>query len=187
MASIYTADEIMSLGLSLCGLGEERQCRQKRTECIADFKAFFGVQPVVVAQVWEDLQQHGLIDPTIAKGNANISTFLHSLNFIKAYLLERQRKGSTGFCRTTLRKWAWYFLKAVAALKAWKIKFPDANEWTTTFIISVDGVHFRFHERKHATKSKDPDYYSHKFKGAGLSYEFALHLLKPQLVWVRDC
>lgn len=55
----------------------------------------------------------------------------------------------------------------------------------TNFLVSVDGVHYRFHEVKHPTPSKNPAYFSHKYKGPGLSYELALHVFEPCLVWVR--
>jgi len=63
-----------------------------------------------------------------------------------------------------------------------QVKWPD--QWDSTFIISVDGVHCQFHEVKHPTKSKDPAMYSHKFIGPGLSYELALSLCTNQLVWL---
>jgi hypothetical protein len=62
-----------------------------------------------------------------------------------------------------------------------QITFPQPHEWTSNFIISVDGVHCRFHEEKHATLAKNPENYSHKFHAAGISYELALHLFEPRL------
>jgi len=64
-----------------------------------------------------------------------------------------------------------------------QIVFPD--NWSTNFIISVDGVHCRIPEPKHPTLSKDPAFYSHKSNGPGLSYELALHLFESKLVWLK--
>ena len=50
----------------------------------------------------------------------------------------------------------------------------------------MDGVHCRFHEEEHATLAKNPENYSHKFNGAGISYEVALHIFEPRLVWVQQ-
>ena len=65
-----------------------------------------------------------------------------------------------------------------------QIVWPDS--WETAFIISVDGVHFPFHEVKHETLSKDKAWYSHKFNGPGVAYEFALSIYTSHLVWIRE-
>lgn len=49
----------------------------------------------------------------------------------------------------------------------------------------MDGVHCRFHELKHATLAKDPELFTYKHTGPGLSYELALNLWKSELVWVN--
>ena len=67
-----------------------------------------------------------------------------------------------------------------------QITFPEPHEWNSNFIISLDGVHCRFHEEKHATLGENPENYSHKYHGAGISYELALHLFQPRLVWVQQ-
>ena len=119
---IKTPDEVLSEGLALYGFDEARQAIQNRKSNLNDFKAHFGVSPVVVAQVWEDLQTTAVttarIEPT---GNINLVNLLHALHFLTAYPLERVRKGQTGNCRKTLRKWGWYFIKAIMALKAVKV------------------------------------------------------------------
>jgi hypothetical protein len=48
MALIYTADEVLVCGLSLVGIGEYRQKRQRRTTNLADFIGHFGVAPIVL-------------------------------------------------------------------------------------------------------------------------------------------
>jgi hypothetical protein len=53
------------------------------------------------------------------------------------------------------------------------------------FLLTVDGVHCRIHEPKHATKSKDRSYYSHKFKQAGLNYELGISVYDNALVWLN--
>ena len=66
-----------------------------------------------------------------------------------------------------------------------QIVWPADNQWTTTFIATVDGVHCRFHEVKHPTLSKNPDYYSWKHNGPGLSYELSLHIWESRLIWCK--
>ena len=57
MLLIYTADEVLSFGLTLFGFDEHRQRRQQRKSNVEDFKGHFGTQPVVIAQIWEDLRR----------------------------------------------------------------------------------------------------------------------------------
>lgn len=62
--------------------------------------------------------------------------------------------------------------------------WPDG--WVTHFIISVDGIHCKYHEEKHPVLSKDPALSSHKFGGKpGLAYELALSIFESKLVWMK--
>lgn len=47
--------------------------------------------------------------------------------------------------------------------------------------MSIDGVDFKINE----PKPFNPDYFSHKFKAAGLRYELALNIRTGLLVWVH--
>jgi len=51
--------------------------------------------------------------------------------------------------------------------------------------MSVDGTHCRIFEPKHPTKSKNPQYYSHKFRQAGVNYEIGLSLFTNHVLWVN--
>jgi hypothetical protein len=53
------------------------------------------------------------------------------------------------------------------------------------FLITVDGVHCRVNEPKHANQSKDPSYYSHKFKQSDLDYELGISVFDNALVWMN--
>lgn len=55
--------------------------------------------------------------------------------------------------------------------------WPDNNR---NVPISVDGTHFRIHEPKQYPSAQ---WYSHKFKGPGLSYEIALSIHESQIAW----
>jgi len=99
------------------------------------------------------------------------------------YGTDRERKCSSGHARETVRKWVWFFVLKLGALRGLKIVWPET--WSTTFIISVDGVHCRYHEEKHPTLSKNPKLWSHKSNGPGLSYELALDLFESKLVWLK--
>jgi DDE superfamily endonuclease len=53
------------------------------------------------------------------------------------------------------------------------------------FVMSVDGTHCRTFEPKHPTKSKNPQYYSHKFHQAAVNYEIGLSIFTSDVVWVN--
>lgn len=180
-----TPDEVLKLGLVLVGYGRERQKRVRGETNHSRFRSNYGFAPLVYAQIWNDLQvasdDAARIDAT--QIGVTLENFLFSLLFLKTYPTEEQLAGRWGYCETIVRKWAWFFLDKIAALRATKIVWPA--QWDTIFTISVDGVHCRYHEEKHPTLSKDTKLYSHKFNGPGLSYEIALDLFTSRCVWVH--
>lgn len=64
-----------------------------------------------------------------------------------------------------------------------QIVWPDS--WDEIYTVTVDGVHTRVNEPKHPTLSKNPKYYSHKFKQAAVDYELAISIFENKLVWMR--
>lgn len=180
MVLIATPDEVLRLGLEIVGYDRRRQERVQQKRNLSRFQSSYGFDPLIYAQIWYDLQTEGLIDPT--QIGVTLENFLYAILYFKTYPTEEQLSGHWGYCEIIVRKWAWFFLEKIAALKYVKIVWPD--HWDTIFIISVDGVHCRYHEEKHPTLSKDPKLFSHKFHGPGLAYELALDLWSNQLVWV---
>jgi len=187
---VYSPDQVLNRGLLLAAKGwtKERLLKQKHSVKCTDFKALYGAHPIVVARMWQQLQttkvKAARIDISKTR-SIHLKNFLRSLHFLMRYPTETLRKYASGNTRKTVRKWCWYFVERIAALRAEKIVWPGDDEWDTTFIISVDGVQCRFHEVKHDERGKDPAFFAHKFNGPGLGYELALHLWKPRLVWLR--
>lgn len=66
-----------------------------------------------------------------------------------------------------------------------QIKWPADDKWKTNFIISVDGVHCRYHEEIDPVLSKKPKLFSHKYNGPALFYELALSLFTSDLVHMK--
>jgi ribosomal protein L20 len=60
MVVALTADEMMRKGLELCGFDWRRQNKACRALNLRRFKAHFGSNPIVYAQIWEDLQTTGI-------------------------------------------------------------------------------------------------------------------------------
>jgi len=109
----------MRRGLRLVGMKRARIDRQKQAINVSDFKSHFGVHPVVLAQVWEDLQTEALIN--VKKRSVHLKNFLRSVQFLKLYETESVRKTKSGNTKKTVRKWCWYFVERIQALKAKKV------------------------------------------------------------------
>jgi len=182
----YTADQVLKVGLKLLGVSTARQNRQKHKTNVQDFRDHYGTEPDICAKIWDDLQTTNIpdakIQATLYPGR-DLKNFLRACHFLRRYKTEAERKVDSGNTKKTVRKWTWFFLHKIGALRAEKIVWPTT--WASNFIISVDGVHCNYHEEKHATLSKDPSLYSHKRNGPGLVYELAMSLFEPKLVWVK--
>jgi len=51
--------------------------------------------------------------------------------------------------------------------------------------MSVDGVHCRVNEPSNPRYSKNPEFYSHKFKHSALDYEIGLSIFENKVVWIN--
>jgi hypothetical protein len=117
---IYTADQTLRIGLKMHGYNNLRIRKQPRKINIEDFKAHFGTEPMVLAQVWEDIQTT-IEEPVVASkssSGATFTRFLQSINFLMRYPTEKERKGPS---RNTIRNWTWFFLQKVGSLRSEKV------------------------------------------------------------------
>lgn len=223
LLQIFSPSQVLRIGLKIVGMSADRQKKQQRKTNIEDFRAHYGTDPFILAQIWEDLQRVNVaearIDTTKTR-SVHLKNFLRTHHFLMRYETEKCRKVRINNTEKTVRKWQWYFIEKMIALRVLKVRslyvahgllrshrtrdlwhnassltqvffyclqivWPEDNEWKTNFIISIDGVNTRFHEMKHPTLCKNPKQKDHKSGGPGLSYELALHLWKPQLVWLN--
>jgi len=98
----YSGDQVMAIGLDMMGFPPARQQRVKRSTQLDDFQAFFGVHPLVIARIWEDLQTTNVqLTPTttaqilasppwLTYGMVTIRNFLHAFHFLKRYPTETE-------------------------------------------------------------------------------------------------
>lgn len=149
------------------------------------FKDHYGASHFLVANLWGDLLTTNHL-PAGHDPNARLSihNLLEALHFLYRYKRESEREATFDKTPKTLRKWCWYYLKRIQALKAKKIVFPD-NFGEDIWIMTVDGVHCATYEPNHPVFSMDPKYYSHKKKRAGLCYELGIHLYESKLIWMN--
>ena len=122
---IYTPDQILHRGLRLVGMEDNNMQKQSRKSNIEDFKAFYGCHPVVLAQIWEDLQTSHVIEARIdvtKKRSIHMKNFLRACMFLNLYPTESVRKVQSGNTKKTVRKWCWYFLERLQHLKKAKVR-----------------------------------------------------------------
>lgn len=190
----YTEDEIMALGLRLVGYDEIRQQRVARKTNITRFKRMFGSSTQVVRAVWIDLQmikdEEYKLD--VKSPEVEMKGLLLTLHFFKRYPTEIDEAGRFGWSPRSCRLKKWAFARRIQYLKRYKIRWP--KEWNKdnpnygevpVFIVSVDGVHCEIYEPTKGSWSKNPKYYSHKFKKAGLAYEVALSVFHNRCVHIN--
>ena len=194
MAEIVTPGAVLQRGLDLVGFNFQRQQSVRRSKNIERFCTHFGSRPAVCANIWSDLQLTE--DPDVrvepSKIGSSLEHLLMAAHFLKCYPKENESEAIFKLSDSTIRKWVWFYVQKLQALKAQKIVWPShwnpaesPNDDDTTFVITVDGVHCRIYEPKHGTYSKNPKFYSHKFKQAGLAYEIALSIYENKCVWIN--
>lgn len=177
----------MERGLLFAGFDRRRQ-RVRRETNLDRFRSAYGSNPVVLARIWEDLQKTTVPEAKISReATKHFDRFLMAFYFLNVYPTEKREAGIFKVDEKTGRKWRWYFVEKIRALKKQKIVWPE--EWedddAPIFIYSVDGTHCNVNEPKHPTMSKNPKYYSHKNKKPALTYELALSLWEARLVWIN--
>jgi DDE superfamily endonuclease len=217
MVVTLTVSAILKKGLEFAGFSADRQKNVKKSTNVDRFRAYYGSNPIVYAQLWEDLQ-----NVAVLPGNwvdldeeKDITYFFMCLHFLKSYPIETDLAGIFQVCEKTVRKWVWMYATRFQGLKHHKvhvncdcvcfiesiksyhpllhnqIRWPDSwhvnspNETMDIFLASVDGVHCRISEPRHATLSRDPKFYSHKFNQAALGYEIGVSLFDNNIVWVN--
>ena len=79
---ILTANEIMKHGLQLVRYTRKRIKRAKTKRNIERFKGHFGSQPVVVAQIWEDLQTTQIVEAQVLPQDLHLDHFLMAMHHL---------------------------------------------------------------------------------------------------------
>jgi len=182
---IKTPQEMLAHGLKAVHFSEGRIDRAGIQSNITRFKKHYGCNPSVAARIFEDLQVTDLVEARLGKKKISCFYFLQGLHFLYVYEIEERREPIFDRSPKTMRKWVWYYVKKIAALKQLKIiwpdDFPDNDEW----IISVDCTDCPIEEiTTHPTLSQDKELFSFKLNGAGLRYEYGIDLFYSNVLWV---
>ncbi len=182
---VFTPDDILKIGLKLVHYTNKRIKRSRKSRNIERFKSHFGAVPVVVANIFDDLQLTG----KLPEDKRNVNHLLMAMHTLKCYPLNDEREALFDINRNDAAKISWYFIERIRALKEEKIVWPtkngsDKEDDDEIWVITVDGIHFWVKEPEHATWSLDEAYYSHKYNKAGLDYELGISLTGG-LVWMN--
>jgi len=177
---LHDAADFLRLGLELVGFEIKRQTRVRNTKNYERFATYFVASPDTVAVLWKDIQ--GLLDFDVKRHH--VDHFPFSIHFLAKYPTELELEGTFGWCDRTVRQWVWsLWLPCLQALKPTKIVWPE--EWPTTFIITVYGIHCPINEPSHGEWSKNPECYSHKFASSGLDYEIGISIFTNKVLWIN--
>ena len=190
---LYSADDMLFTGLKLLGVSEHKIKRaKKRTTNVHRYRAEYGADPAVHAQLWEDLQKVTDLRAKIDTSKCDVDMYLMAMNFLARYKSETCQGNLFNRSENTIRKWRWYFVNKIAAMKpttivwpaAWSTTNPNLDTAVPTILLTVDGVHFHAKEPKHDLYSKNSKYYSHKFATSALNYEIAIDVNVSKVVHV---
>ena len=118
---VVTPDQMLTQGLMLVGFENHRIQNVSRVVNLERFRAHYGSNPIVYAQIWEDLQTTAVPDAQIDNVQADLSMFLMSIYFLKCYASEALMAATFRICEKTVRKWRWFFASKIQALKTEKV------------------------------------------------------------------
>jgi hypothetical protein len=104
-AMIVSPDDMMRKGLKHAGF-DDRSNKANRLHKYRRFKAWYGSDPIVYAQLWEDLVTTEIAEARI-RPEDDLDRFLMSLYFLKAYTSEEHRSGIFKLSEKTAREWTW--------------------------------------------------------------------------------
>ena len=121
MAAIISPGQILQTGLMLVGFHAHAIQKVSRRTNLKRFRAHYGSNPIVYAQMWEDLHNSNNPDARIDSHTADVSLFLTSLHFLRCYPTEECLGATFWICEKTTRKWIWYFACKIQALKKEKV------------------------------------------------------------------
>lgn len=182
---VLTADEIMKHGLKLVKYTRRRIKRAKTIRNIERFKGHFGSQPVVVAQIWEDLQTTQVVEARVPPVDLHLDHFLMAMHHLKRYPTELEREPLFDIDHHKGRDWVWFYVEKIQQLKKEKIVWPADDFGPDIWVLTVDGTHCMIQEPAHPIWSQDRMYFSHKYGKAGVNYELGIALYESKLIWMN--
>ena len=106
---MVTIEEVERIGCELMG----KKFTKRHDYFIRRFRGWYGVDPAVVAILWNMLETNGICRRI--KSN-NIIHLMWALHFLKDYGTEHQYSALFNVDEKTYRKWIWLYIEAIFSL-----------------------------------------------------------------------
>jgi hypothetical protein len=182
---ILTEEEMLLKGLDLIGWNTSRVEKWKSETALEHYRGMYGVNPVVTAQLCEDLQRTEVGDARI--GKMDVEKLHWALHFLYRYPSEIESSNTWNKCANTIRESHWFYTAKIRALKVTKIRWPRSGFWKDDdiWVLSVDGTHLLVLEPGDSDIPKDPSYFSFKHHAAGFNYEVGVCLFESKCIWLN--
>ena len=121
MAVVLTVDEFLQKGLELVGYNYDQQQKVARAANLMRFKVHYGSNPIMYAQIWEDLQTTMIPEACIDSRKTDPDSFLMAIHFLAHYLTNQEQTGIFKICDKTAHSWSWFYARKIQALKGEKV------------------------------------------------------------------
>ena len=122
MAVVLTVDEFLQKGLDLVGYNDDQQQKVAQAANLMCFKAHHGSNPIVYAQIWEDLQTTNIPEARIDSWKTDPDSFLMAIHFLVRYPTEEEQTGIFKICDKTACSWSWFYTRKIQALKVEEVR-----------------------------------------------------------------
>ena len=152
---VVTPDDLLRAGLVYAGFDHARQAKNNEDRQIKWFKAFYGVAPITVAAMFEDIRD--------INNDANAKEFLMALNWLFLYDTYPVLSGRWKFSEEFIMKSVADYASLIEVLSKNKIVFDLMHDLKIGR--SVDCCNFTIQEMRLDPNSK---WYDHKSNSCGL-------------------
>ena len=182
---LVTPERLQYIALRLAGYKKRKLKRSSEKLNFQRFIAFYGLSPLVVAEVYHDLQTTEIEEARVLGGRLDLRNLLIAIHYLWDYPTESSMEARFGFSKYWSRVTAWGMIRKIRALKHAKIRWEEDLCRGDIWVLTVDGIHCWIQEPKHPVWSQNRRYYSHKYAKAGLMYELGICLSTSRLLWMR--
>lgn len=174
-------NEMLVLGLALIKKTVRNPAAPRSKQNNERFLACFGTTPEAASTLFGDLQTTNIMEARIE--SICFKYFMMTLNWIKSNKLQPELAGTFEVHEDTVRKWTWFYIKRIQALKEVKIRWDVLNGSPYIVQVSDDGVHCRINEPRKQPSTK---WSSKKYgKKAAVTYEIGIAIHHNQVVLIN--
>lgn len=192
--NVLSPNDAMAFALDIVvGMDREWQNSLSQDFLVTVFHAHFGSSPLVVADMWYDLQVGEYEGASLSSRNENSVSGYRMFLMAMFYLWAKPKNSHLLASRFAIcERYArgaplWHWIRKIAALAQKKIKWDESlsQPLSERFVASVDCVDCQYQEPQHPVYNIDRAYFSTKFGRAGLKYEIVLSINHEQCMSIN--